>query len=390
MWIRKKENIGLYIHFPFCLNKCPYCGFYSLTPSFSEKEYFSALTKEFLLIKNFLQTNLNITDFSLITFYAGGGTPSLFSPYFFERLFEFLYKHSDFIPSEITLEANPETLSLEKLKDYKNLGFNRISLGVQSLSEKGLKFLGRIHNVKTSLKAIEWIQKSGFENYSLDFIFAWKGQGEKTLEKEIKMALKFSPPHFSFYELTIEKNTPFEKKYGSHKTWINEKKLIKLYQIIENILQKNGYTRYEISNYAKPGFECKHNLLYWELKPYIGLGPSAVSKVGLFRWQNPPDLKHYYNSLNKNLLPLKIIEKLDNISLAKEYLFMGLRLKKGISLKYLKEHFKAYISEESIELLIKKGLIEKNKDCITLTFKGKLLHNQIVSFLWDFLDTFKE
>ncbi|WP_038057790.1 radical SAM family heme chaperone HemW [Thermodesulfobacterium hydrogeniphilum] len=379
-------KIGLYLHIPFCLRKCPYCDFYSIPIKFNrnfEENYLKAIKKELVLIKNFLSKKIQIKDFSFITFYAGGGTPSLLSPDFYENLFNFLDNNFNFSPAELTLEANPETLTLEKLKNFRKIGINRLSLGVQSFSQKGLKFLGRLHTVRDIVKSINWISKANFSNFSLDFIFGWKGQGEKTLKKEILKALEFDPPHFSFYELTIEKNTPFYHLY-KEKSWFKDKKSEKFYQIIEDTLSSYGYDRYEISNYAFSGFECKHNLIYWEVKPYLGLGPSAVSRISYLRWENPPDLNLYINNLlKKNKLPFKILEKLDNFEFAKEYIFMGLRLKKGISLEILKNKYKTKIKTEIIDRLIYEGLLSKTKDRIYLTFRGKLLYNRIVLLLWE-------
>ncbi|MCD6489787.1 MAG: radical SAM family heme chaperone HemW [Thermodesulfobacterium sp.] len=382
----EKLNAGLYLHVPFCLRKCPYCDFYSIPVKVTkslEKNYLNALKIELTLLKSFLEENFGIKRISFITFYAGGGTPSLLSPHFYENLFDFLAKFFKFSPEELTLEANPETLTLEKTKAFYKTGFNRISLGVQSFSQRGLKFLGRLHSVKDNLKALDYILKAGFKNFSLDFIFGWKGQGEKTLEKEILKASEFKSPHFSFYELTLEKGTPFYQTFKEKKHWIGDKKLIKFYYLIEKTLEAHGYKRYEISNYALPKFKCRHNLIYWKIKPYLGLGPSAVSRVENLRWENPKNLNHYLNALLKeNRLPLKIVESLDNYELAKEYIFMGLRLKEGISLNLLKEKFNYTIPEVKADILIKKNLIEKRKGRIRLTFEGKLLHNQIVSFLW--------
>jgi len=234
----EKLEAGLYLHVPFCTKKCPYCDFFSIPVSYSkdlENTYLKAIKKELKLLKEFLPSITRINNINFITFYAGGGTPSLLSPEFYESLFNFLAKEFNFSPKELTLEANPETLSLEKLKGFYQAGFNRLSLGVQSFFQKGLNFLGRIHTPKQIAKTINQALKAGFSNLSLDFIFGWKGQGEKTLKKEILKALRFHPSHFSFYELTIEKNTPFYFLYH-HKFWISEKKLEKLYKIIEENL----------------------------------------------------------------------------------------------------------------------------------------------------------
>jgi len=382
----EKLEAGLYLHVPFCTKKCPYCDFFSIPVSYSkdlENTYLKAIKKELKLLKEFLPSITRINNINFITFYAGGGTPSLLSPEFYESLFNFLAKEFNFSPKELTLEANPETLSLEKLKGFYQAGFNRLSLGVQSFFQKGLNFLGRIHTPKQIAKTINQALKAGFSNLSLDFIFGWKGQGEKTLKKEILKALRFHPSHFSFYELTIEKNTPFYFLYH-HKFWISEKKLEKLYKIIEETLGEWGYERYEISNYALPGFECKHNLLYWKVKPYLGLGPSAVSRISNLRWENPCNINLYYHSIfHKNRLPLQIVEILDKLGFAKEYIFMGLRLKEGINLKILKEKYGVEIKLPILTRLEAENLIKIENQRLFLTFKGKLLHNQIVLFLWE-------
>ena len=383
----KKVDLGLYLHVPFCLKKCPYCDFYSVemrVSKYLENRFLKALKEELKLLKVFLEEKFGIKDLSFITLYAGGGTPSLLSPYFYEDLFNFLAKHFKFSPKELTLEANPETLTLEKTKAFYEIGFNRISLGVQSFSSKGLKFLGRLHTLKDTLKALEFIVKSGFKNFSLDFIFGWKGQGEKTLKREILKALEFKPPHLSFYELTLEKGTPFYQIFKGKKCWIKDEKLMNLYKIIEETLKINGYERYEISNYAIPKYECKHNLLYWKLKPYLGLGPSATSRIENLRWENPRNLNYYLNSLLKEKkLSLKIIENLNLYELAKEYVFMGLRLKEGISLKELKGKYNYSLPKNALDTLIRENLIKREKERIFLTFKGKLLHNQLVYYLWE-------
>jgi len=372
---------------PFCLKKCPYCDFYSVemrVSKYLENRFLKALKEELKLLKVFLEEKFGIKGLSFITFYAGGGTPSLLSPYFYEDLFNFLAKHFKFSPKELTLEANPETLTLEKTKAFYEIGFNRISLGVQSFSSKGLKFLGRLHTLKDTLKALEFIVKSGFKNFSLDFIFGWKGQGEKTLKREILKALEFKPPHLSFYELTLEKGTPFYQIFKGKKCWIKDEKLMNLYKIIEETLKINGYERYEISNYAIPTYECKHNFLYWKLKPYLGLGPSATSRIENLRWENPRNLNYYLNSLLKEKkLSLKIIENLNLYELAKEYVFMGLRLKEGISLKELKGKYNYSLPKNALDTLIRENLIKREKERIFLTFKGKLLHNQLVYYLWE-------
>ncbi len=376
------EETALYLHIPFCRKKCPYCNFYSITQGFEETVYLSALKKEIFFWKE--RFNIKIK-----TFYAGGGTPSLLSPKFYESLFEILSKDFDFAPLELTLEANPETLSLEKLKAFRAIGFNRISLGVQSLTKKGLKFLGRIHSVDKALKAIDWFNKANFENFSLDFIYDWKGQGLKTLEKELKLVLSLTPSHLSFYELTLEEGTPMRRIYKK-KSWSSEKKVGALCKLIEDTLEGAGYERYEISNYALPGKKCLHNRFYWEVKPYLGIGAGAVSRIGKYRWKNPENYFFYTSQLiEKGAPPFEIVEVWDKKEWAKEYIFMGLRLKEGIKISFLTK--KGYsFSHNALKLLEKYDFIHKTGGRVFLSFKGKLLHNRIAAFLWDNLEELKK
>jgi len=381
------KKIALYMHVPFCIKKCPYCDFYSIpvVPSYQEEDLFlEALKKELNFLKKYLEKNLSLKNFTFYTFYAGGGTPSLLSPRFYFRLFNFLYQNFHFTPVELTLEANPETLNKEKTRAYLETGFNRISIGIQSFFNKGLKFLGRIHDAKKALKAIEFAQKAGFEKISIDLIFGWKGQGEKTLKKEILKAISLEIPHISIYELTIEPFTPFYKKFKK-KTWLSDKKLLFYYELIEKTFKEKGYNHYEISNYALKGFECIHNLFYWKVQPYLGIGPSAVSRILHLRWENPRDLRNYYYLLECNKLPLKIIEKMSEKDFAKEKIMMELRLEEGLDIEELLK-YRVKIQETALLNLEKEGLIKRKNRKIKLTLKGMLIHNQVVSYLWDNLE----
>ncbi len=372
------EKVALYLHIPFCQKKCPYCNFYSITRGFSEALYLSALRKEIAFWKEHFNPKIE-------TFYAGGGTPSLLSPGFYETLFDILSKSFDFTPVELTLEANPESLDLEKLKTFRAIGFNRISLGVQSLTKKGLKFLERIHSVDKALKVIDWLVTANFENFSLDFIYDWKGQGLKTLEKELKLILSLKAPHLSFYEFTLEEGTPMQRLYKK-KTWSSEKKVESLCRLIEDTLEGAGYERYEISNYAFSGKKCLHNLFYWKVKPYLGIGAGAVSRIDKYRWKNPENYSLYTSHLiKKGSPPFEILEIWNEKEWIKEYIFMGLRLKEGIKIVFLRK--KGYsFSQNALKLLKSHELIEEEGGRIFLTFKGKLLHNRIVAFLWDNLE----
>jgi len=386
-------KVGLYLHVPFCKAKCPYCDFYSETTQPEEELYLKALEREIEKVSAFLERKLEIPFLEIDTFYAGGGTPSLLSPSFYEKLFKKLSISFKFNPSELTIEANPESLTPDKAKAYREIGFNRLSLGIQTFSKRGLRFLGRIHGPKKAIKALEGALKASFTNLNLDFIYGWKGEGLKTLERDLKLALSFHPTHLSFYELTIYPNTPFYHLYGENPAFLKERRLFKLAERIEKFLGEKGFRHYEISNYALPGYECKHNLKYWEVKPYLGIGAGAVSRIGNLRMKNHENLKLYFEKIfSEREPPFEILEVLNERELAKEYLFMGLRLTEGIEMERLKE--RGYkIKEEPLNLLVERGLLGIKEDIkegqeiqkIALTKKGRFLHNQVVKFLWEAL-----
>ncbi len=371
---------GLYIHIPFCRAKCPYCDFYSVPYRLDQvTSYLEALKNEATLWSPYLK------DYRFVTFYVGGGTPSLLSPGFYEILLDHLYGILSFEPYELTLEANPEGLSLDKLKEFRRLGFNRLSIGAQSFLDKGLRVLGRAHTVDDIKKAVVLARKAGFENLSLDIIFAWPGQRLKDLEKEISLAVSLNPEHISCYELTIEKNTVFGKLYQEGRlTILDEDTILEMYHLIEDYLSNNGYEHYEISNYAKPGWRCQHNLFYWEAKHYLGLGASAASYIGNVRYKNIGSLKTYIEALKARHLPAREEERLSKEARFREAVILGLRILQGISQKRLYKRFgidiKGYYGK-ILENLIDRGLLEYVGDFLRLTKDGMLLANQVSSYL---------
>ena len=313
------------------------------------------------------------------TIYIGGGTPSTLSSRSVNEILRTITKN--FIVEkeiETTIEANPESLDKNKIISYKQAGINRISLGVQSFINKELDFLGRIHDVEEALNTIEVI-KNYFDNYSIDLIFAIPGQTFKEFEQSLNQAIKLNPPHISIYNLQIEEGTPLYKKLNKNEIEkISEDLDYKMYNYAIEQLTINNYNHYEISNFAKRGYESKHNLTYWDYEPYLGLGPSAHGFNGLNRYYNIQDINSYNKEISNSNFPIEEIVELSKNDLITERMIMGLRLKKGIDIKEFKNRFGISVFKlygDTINKLKKENLIKEHNGKINLTKKGLNLGN---------------
>ena len=354
----ERKLLGLYIHWPYCISKCPYCDFASTvckTPC--EKD----LLKSYQRDMDFFQEKRPLTSI-----FFGGGTPSLMSLSFLENLMKSLSNHYTFAPDiEISLEANPDTIDKKKLKGFQQLGINRISIGIQSLSDKDLKFLGRTHTATRAIACIHEAQEI-FKNISMDLIYARPHQSLKAWEKELSQALQFQLPHYSLYQLTIEENTPFERK--GLKT-ASDMQARRLYQLTDDIMNTAGKPAYEVSNYAQKGFECRHNMTYWLGADYIGIGPAAHGRLGLTATQNARSV-----SLWAQTKP--ILEQLTPQERALEKLLMGLRLRRhAFPLNQLNAH--------KVQKAIQKGRLTQTPKGIIPTQNGILMLNQLILLLAD-------
>ncbi len=368
---------GLYIHIPFCEKKCPYCDFYSLEgqPSGLIDRYISALIKEMGLY----QEKLN----QVKTVYIGGGTPSILNVAQFTLLFEDIFNHiksSEIV--EFTVEVNPKSITREKLRLFKEYGITRISLGIQSFNEKDLKILGRLHSAGHSLKAVEDIKRLAF-NLSIDLIYGIPEQTLKDWQENLSIIADINPEHISTYELTVEEGTPLHQEIlrGTFKK-PPEKEIVEIYEKTHKYLEEKGYIHYEVSNFAKPGRECIHNLNYWERGEYIGIGAGAHSFINKKRIENYNDLKKYMDSLNEGRFPYKKIIKLTPEDEFIEFIMLGLRLKEGISLD--KMPGEASLKERVLKKclpLIEKGLLDKTDNYLRPTIRGFLLLNEVITAL---------
>lgn len=371
-----QKPFALYVHIPFCSGKCNYCDFYSERYSHSALEgFYQGIHQEIELYASLIDQPV------LKTIYIGGGTPSLIKPTYLVGLIKKIRQHFDFsMLKEISLEANPGSITEDKLLKYREAGINRISLGVQSFNDKELSFLGRKHTVKQALEAVELLQGI-FQNYNLDLIFAIPGQSLESWQKTLKQVLSFQAPHLSIYNLQIEEGTPLANMLAEGKIKAVDDDLdAQMYLLARELFNSHHYKQYEISNFSRKGFDSIHNQIYWHYQPYLGMGPAAVSFDGRIRFTNKADLRKYISSLTNSVLPVENIERLSIKEQISEMIFMGLRLTDGISLtgfnnRFAVDFLKLYQLE--IEDCLSKGLIEIKDKHIRLSEKGLLLGNEV-------------
>ncbi len=360
------EEIGVYIHIPFCKIKCEYCDFFSITINNDTIDtYISALINE---LGNFFYHKIKIKSI-----YIGGGTPSLLKPTQIDRIIAHVYKSFGLSNPEITIEVNPDDISEIWIKEIKSIGINRVSIGVQSFSDKDLRYLGRRHDARKAMKACQIISDY-FNNWSLDLIFGIPFQTQKIWEENLRTAVNLNPYHISTYNLTFEKGTPLYKNKLNEMA--DDDLCLELYKYAEIYLNSNAYKHYEISNFSKPGFECVHNLIYWNNKYYLGIGTGAFSFLGNIRCANYFDVEKYIE------FPGIKDERdyLSNKEVKLETLVQYFRLTEGIDENIYFQRFSSSIIEDfgpALTNLIKKGLLEYNQGRFKPTPQGFYLNNEI-------------
>lgn len=370
---------GIYVHIPFCQKKCAYCDFYSVEDIFQVDYFVDGLLQEIRLFRS--KSNF-VEDVRFDTIYFGGGTPSLLNVLQVDKILSAIYENfriSDEL--EITIEANPGTVDKEKLRSLKRSGINRISFGIQSFFDDDLEFLGRIHTSADSVKCIESAFDAGFENISVDLIFGLPEQDKKKWIKNLYTVIDLGIPHVSTYNLIIEKGTPLYEavKVGKVKP-LPEDEQANLYEITMEILENAGYIHYEVSNYAHAGFECKHNLKYWEYENYIGFGPSSHSFWINKRWWNVSNLHKYLMAIKSGKIPIANFEILSVDKMIEEFIYLGLR-SKGVDLRKFKEKFAFDFVDgeimESLSELKNLGYIKIDGYQVKLSRKGFLVCDEI-------------
>lgn len=374
---------ALYLHFPFCLQKCRYCSFNSIPLPQDDQgrlaaSYIHALEMEITLYAD------RYRNVELSSIYFGGGTPTVCSV---DSLCGVLahcsscFHLSDNV--EITVEANPGTVSLEKLNDLRKAGVNRLSLGAQSFHLRELELLGRIHNVKEIGEAYEAARAAGFDNINLDLIYALPGQELASWKSNLEQAIRLSPEHLSIYGLSVEDYTPLAKDIECGRiTACSEDIQVAMWEETARQVAAAGYVRYEISNYAKPGRECRHNITYWENTPYLGLGAGAHGYFERVRYANESDLQVYMERVWSREFP-RVFEEEQSLKDERiDTIIMGFRLTRGLSRQGFQQRF-GYpfedIYKKELSVMVEEGLMGVSEDAIFLTDRGRLLANYVLS-----------
>ncbi len=368
------KKLGIYVHIPFCRQKCSYCDFYSVNWNDElENKYVEAVLNEIKGYKDRLNGQY-VAD----SVYFGGGTPTIIKP---ESLYKIMEALRDLMEvnknSEISMEANPNTLTFEKLREYREIGINRLSIGVQSLNDDILKKIGRVHDSRQAIESIDRAKSAGFSNINTDVMFNIPGQEVSDIEDTISRLIERNIEHISFYSLKLEKGTPMYALEKNNKIVMPDEEYEReMYYAGRSLMERKNLLQYEISNFSKKGFECRHNLKYWSQDEYIGLGPSAHSFMDGVRYSNPADLKMYCVSGFNRI----VHERMNYEDLMFEYIMLRLRLSEGVDIHEFNSRFSTdfiKIYQEQISHLGKNNLIELSDGHIKLTEKGMDISNYV-------------
>lgn len=368
------KELGIYVHIPFCKRKCAYCDFISFSGKARLIEkYVEALKREINKCK------IGKEDYMVKTIYFGGGTPSFIeSKYIVEILEVIKEKFNISKNAEITIEINPGTVTEEKLKDYYEVGINRISFGLQSTNSQLLKLVGRIHSYSSFLEGYNLARKTGFKNINVDLMIGLPVQTLKDVQKDLSRIIELNPEHVSVYSLIVEEGTRIEEKIKNKELYLPSEKLErKMYWEVKKKLEEAGYIHYEISNFAKAGYESKHNLSCWNQEEYLGFGLAAHSYFNNVRYSNTDDFEEYFDWPENSKI---IHERQTDEDKQKEFMLLGLRKIEGVAISDFKNKFienPIYLYRETLNKLVTQGLIEVDIDSIKLTNRGIDLANLV-------------
>lgn len=371
---------GIYLHIPFCKQACHYCDFHFSTNLETKREIIAAIAEELVWQSSYTGTE------TIKTIYFGGGTPSLLSEEDINTLLDAIRKNYRLEKHpEITLEANPDDLSASRLEMLRATGINRLSIGIQSFDDQILRFLNRAHDAVAAQACVMDAREAGFDNISVDLIYAIPGQNEGAWRANIQQALALAPEHISSYSLTIEEKTAFGKWSAAGKLKpVEDEAAAAQLEMLVDLLEHSGYEQYEVSNFARAGFQSRHNSSYWKQEPYIGVGPSAHSYNGVSRQYNVPNNHAYLQAIRQQRIPFtrEVLTLEDKIN---DFLLTTLRTAWGTSLRELRTQF-GYdllaVHKDYLENLIAQKLAYLDRDTLILTRRGKLLADKIASDLF--------
>ena len=376
---------GIYLHVPFCVKKCDYCDFISFPEKGMAKGYFEALWQEIELCR------AENRDREFNTVFFGGGTPSMLPPYYITQTMERIRDSFNLTIDEATIECNPGTLDEEKLTAYKKAGFNRISIGVQSFDDRLLCSIGRIHTSSEAEEAVSLARAAGFDNINIDIMYGLPNQTEEDYITSIERAAGLGVEHISAYSLILEEGTRLYDRVKSGEIYLpDEDAVYDMHRAGMERLSELGYTRYEISNYSKPGKQCLHNLNYWNVGEYLGIGLNSSSALmedgGLVRFRNADVISQYIDEINKGSLPRREIEHISDEDEMFEWAMLGLRKIEGVDRKAFVKRFGtdfADVFSQAVDTLEKMGWLEQDERYIRLTDRGLDMQN---SALMEFMD----
>lgn len=403
----ERKELELYVHIPFCMKKCLYCDFLSApADEETQREYVEALLRE---IRFFGERS---SDYVVSTIYIGGGTPSWLDEALMAKIMEEI-THRFLLAkdAEITIECNPGTVTERKFQTYKKIGINRLSIGLQSVNEKELQLLGRVHTFDQFLKTYELARKTGFTNINVDLMSSLPGQTPKTFANTLQQVIRLHPEHISAYSLIIEKGTPFYETYkfdavkqraGMQTEFLpTEDEEYEIGKLTQVVLEKAGYHRYEVSNYAREGYACRHNIGYWRRTNYLGMGLGAASLLENIRYTNTSDLYHYIEEsvdIKNVMVPVTLVNQttvsvpatnlsdtvdvIERNAQMEEFMFLGLRMTQGVLREDFERAFGMTIESvygEVLQPLLQEGLLEKSEGRIFLTDRGMDLNSYVSS-----------
>lgn len=370
------KSVGIYVHFPFCVSKCNYCNF----NSYSDKnEYMTEYIQSIITEINMYSNPKLIVD----SIFIGGGTPSFMPDGTISTVLSEIRKSfSVDSDAEITIECNPNSVTSTKAIEWKESGVNRVSIGLQTTNEKLLKLIGRAHTKKDYINAVEIVRNAGINNINTDCLIGLPKQKMSDIKHTLKIVNKLQCTHCSVYSLIVEKDTPIAKLLDENKlTLPKEEKNLGMYIFAYQFLKENGYSRYEISNFAKKGFECKHNLNTWQMCEYLGFGAGAHSYVNNRRYSNLCGIEEYIEAIKNKKLPVEKTEKITNEEKFEETVMLGLRTKYGIDLDEIKKDFKVDLlktKRETIDNMLSQGLVSLIYNKLIPTDLGYTVLNKII------------